>query len=99
MPRALVVSLPREFSLRVPDKPLPGDLVIRSSAEWNGVRRTDVWIVQHWPETEVIVAGPYQSYGYAFAQAKKHVKDRHEWIWRDHARAGEAEQLELVGGG
>jgi hypothetical protein len=80
------------------DKPLPGDLVIRRREERLQLRANDVWVITHWPDPETVVAGPYQSYGYAFQQAKRLVRDHSEQIWRDHARAGEPEQLEHVTG-
>jgi hypothetical protein len=87
--------------VRVPDKPLPGDLVIRCRQDrvppFN--RISSVWIVTHWPDAETIVAGPYQSYNYALEQSRRHIRDRSDFIWRDHARLGDPEQLELVEGG
>jgi hypothetical protein len=56
-------------------------------------------VLTHWPDGETVVAGPYQSYNYALQQSYRLVRDRSEFIWRDHARPGEPEQLELVGGG
>lgn len=78
------------------DKPLPGDLVIRRREDRTTLRILDVWIITHWPDTETIVGGPYQSYGYALQQAKRLVRDRSEQIWRDHARTGQSEELEHV---
>lgn len=78
------------------NKPLPGDLVIRSREERSSVRNVDVWIITYWPDAETTVAGPYQSYAYALQQAKRLVRDRSEQIWRDHAPPGEPEQLEHV---
>jgi hypothetical protein len=87
--------------VRVPDKPLPGDLVIRCRQDhvlpFNRV--VNVWVITHWPDTENIVAGPYQSYNYALEQSQRLLRDRSDFIWRDHARAGAPEQLELVGSG
>jgi hypothetical protein len=82
--------------MRVPDKPLPGDLVIRRREERLTVRAVEVWIITHWPDAETIAAGPYLSYAYALQQARRLVRDRSEQIWRDHARIGETEQLEHV---
>ena len=79
------------------DKPLPGDLVIRCRQERLHVRAIEVWIITHWPDTDTIVAGPYQSYAYALQQARRLVRDRSEQIWRDHARTGDTELLEHVG--
>jgi hypothetical protein len=79
------------------NQPLPGDLVIRQREERIVVRSVDVWVITHWPDTDTLVAGPYQSYGYALQQAKRLVRDHSEQIWRDHARCGQAEQLEHVG--
>lgn len=78
------------------DKPLPGDLVIRSREDRTTLRVLDVWVITHWPDTETVVAGPYQSYGYALQQARRLVRDHSEQIWRDHARHGQSEQLEHV---
>ena len=82
--------------MRVPDKPLPGDLVIRRRDDSTGIRRVDVWVITNWPDVDSTVAGPYQSYSYALQQAKRCLTARSEWIWWDHARPGEPEQLELV---
>jgi hypothetical protein len=82
--------------MRSLDNPLPGDLVIRCREDRRTVRTVDVWVITHWPEAETIAAGPYQSYSYALQQARRLVRDRSEQIWRDHARPGENEQLELV---
>ena len=79
------------------DKPLPGDLVIRGREDQTSMRTVDVWVITHWPDVDTVIAGPYQSYGYAFEQAKRLVRDRSEQIWRDHARYGQPEQLEHVG--
>ena len=78
------------------DKPLPGDLVIRCREDRTTLRTLDVRVITHWPDAETIVAGPYQSYGYALQQAKRLVRDPSEQIWRDHARFGAGEQLEPV---
>ena len=83
--------------MRSLDKPLPGDLVIRRREEQSHLRPVDVWIITHWPDSETIVAGPYQSYAYALQQARRFVRDQSEQIWRDHARVGQGEQLEPVG--
>jgi hypothetical protein len=87
--------------VRVPDKPLPGDLVIRCRQEHvlPFKRTVNVWVITYWPDTDNLVAGPYQSYNYALEQSHRFTRDRSDFIWRDHARAGDAEQLELVGGG
>lgn len=84
--------------VRVSDKPLPGDYVIRSRAIEGTPRRQDVWVLTRWPDAETVVAGPYQSYSYALRQAAKSAKTEAR-IWRDHARLGDSEQLELVGSG
>jgi hypothetical protein len=80
------------------DAPLPGDLVIRCRRDESVLRRGEVFVITHWPESDTIVAGPYQSYGYALRQAHGMLKDRSERIWYDHARSGRPEQLEQVGG-
>ena len=84
--------------MRSLDKPLPGDLVIRCREERQHSRTNNVWVITHWPDAETVIAGPYQSYGYALQQARRLVRDRSEQIWRDHARIGEPEQLEHVTG-
>lgn len=48
-----------------------------------------------WP-SEDSAGGPYQSYSYALQQARGRVRDRSAWIWRDRARPGSPEDLELV---
>jgi hypothetical protein len=80
------------------DAPLPGDLVIRCRRDESLVRRGDVFVITHWPDADITVAGPYQSYGYALRQAHGMLKDRSERIWYDHAPPGRPEQLEQVGG-
>ena len=80
------------------DAPLPGDLVIRLRPDESIIRRGDVFVITHWPDTDTIVGGPYQSYGYALRQAQGMLKDRSERIWYDHAPPGRSEQLEQVGG-
>jgi hypothetical protein len=82
--------------MRVPDKALPGDLVIRCRDDRSGVRRLSVWVINHWPDTDAIVAGPYLSYDYALQQARRRLTDRSVWIWRDHANDENQEQLEIV---
>jgi hypothetical protein len=84
--------------VRVPDKPLPGDLVIRCREDRGAIRTVDVWVVTYWPDADTTVAGPYQSYSYAFQQSRRLIKDPSVWIWRDHAAPGAPEQLEWVGG-
>jgi hypothetical protein len=81
--------------MRSLDKPLPGDLVIRYREERSPLRSV-VWVITHWPDADTLVAGPYQSFAYALQQARRLVRDRSEQIWRDHARAGAPEELELI---
>jgi hypothetical protein len=83
--------------MRSLDKPLPGDLVIRCREERTHLHGSEVWVITHWPDADVVVAGPYQSYPYALQQARGLVRDPSEQIWRDHARVGTPEQLESVG--
>lgn len=83
--------------MRGTDKPLPGDLVIRRRRDPSHLRRAvDVFVITHWPDSETVVAGPYQSYAYALQQARRLLRDRAEVIWYDHARLGESEKLEQV---
>jgi hypothetical protein len=86
--------------MRVRDKPLPGDLIIRRREEPHPVlqRSVTVWIVTHWPDADTIVAGPYQSFNYALDQARRVRRDRSEFIWQDHAKPGTPEQLTHVNG-
>jgi hypothetical protein len=80
------------------DAPLPGDLVIRRQADESRLTKGEVFVITCWPDPETIEAGPYQSYGYALRQAQRLLKDRSERIWYDHARIGQPEELEEVGG-
>jgi hypothetical protein len=100
--RLLHAQLPKptqpEYALAVRvDAPLPGDLVIRCRRDESVLRRGEVFLITHWPDADTIVAGPYQSYGYALRQANGMLKDRSERIWYDHAPPGRPEQLEEVG--
>jgi hypothetical protein len=94
--RAKFVSITRV--VRVLDQPLPGDLVIRCREDSALRRVIDVWVITPWPSDDVI-GGPYQSYTYALQQARGRIRDRSSRIWRDLARAGNPEKLELVSGG
>jgi hypothetical protein len=80
------------------DAPLPGDLVIRARRDQSTLRLGQVFVITYWPDAETIIAGPYQSYGYALRQATGMQRDRSVRIWYDHARPGTPEQLEQVGG-
>jgi hypothetical protein len=80
------------------DAPLPGDLVLRRHHDETRLRRAEVFVITHWPDADTIVAGPYQSYGYALRQAQGMLRDRSERIWYDHASPGRPEQLEQIGG-
>ena len=78
------------------DQPLPGDLVIRARVEHVGPLAQRVFVVMHWPASDRVIAGPYQSFGYALRQAAALVKDQSVYVWRDHAGPDEPEQLEDV---
>ena len=78
------------------DKPLPGDLVIRRRLDGRSLRDPDVYVLTHWPDTETVVAGPYQSLGYALRQAQERRTDRSIYVWRDHATGNGSEELEDV---
>jgi hypothetical protein len=82
--------------VRANDKPLPGDLVIRPRADRTGLLSTTVFVITVWPDAERVVAGPYQTFSYAVSRARLRLTDPSEHIWRDHASANEAEQLEDV---
>ena len=77
------------------DKPLPGDLVIRCLPGPNA-RNRSAYVITLWPDAERVVAGPYQSFGYALRQAQQLITDPSIYIWRDHATNGAPEQLEDV---
>jgi hypothetical protein len=87
--------------MRIRDRPLPGDVVIRCRDERHPLfqRSVSVWILTHWPDADTVVAGPYQSYNYALDQARHVTRDPSEFVWRDHAKPGMPEELEHVGGG
>ena len=82
--------------MRTPDKPLPGDLVIKDRSRNPLVSE---WVITHWPNDDRVIAGPYPSFDYARQQAHRFVHDRSNYVWRDRARVGEPEQLELVASG
>jgi hypothetical protein len=82
--------------MRVHDKPLPGDLVIRERADRSGLIVQTVYVITSWPDPEAVVGGPYQSFGYAVRQARESLTDPSEYIWRDHADGDRAEHLEDV---
>jgi hypothetical protein len=82
--------------MRTHDQPLPGDLVIRRVPA-KGLRADATYVIIHWPDTDTITAGPYQSYSYALRQARLLVRHPSERIWRDHAAPGQPEALEQVG--
>ena len=83
--------------MRIPDKPLPGDVVVRCRGL--GLRLDNEWVLTRWPDAETVVGGPYQSYAYAFQRARRLVEDSSVWIWRDYARDDASEHLALVAGG
>jgi hypothetical protein len=66
------------------DKPLPGDLVIRCRPGMS-LREQSVYVLTHWPDADTVIAGPYQSFGYALRQAGNMRTDPSIYIWRDHA--------------
>jgi hypothetical protein len=82
--------------MRVKDKPLPGDLVIRARHDRTGPLAVTVFVITSWPDAERVLAGPYQSFSYALTRARLRLNDPSEHIWRDHALAHETEQLEDV---
>lgn len=71
----------------------------RETRSRGGLRADTTWVLTHWPDAETVIGGPYQSYNYALQQAGHLVHHDSEFIWRDHARGGQPEELELVGGG
>ena len=56
--------------MRAVDKPLPGDLVIRPRADQTESHPRTIFVITSWPDADRIVAGPYQSFGYALRQAR-----------------------------
>ena len=82
--------------MRANDKPLPGDLVIRPRHDRTGPLALTVYVITAWPDAERVIGGPYQSFSYALTRARLTLRDPSEHIWRDHAVAHEAEQLEDV---
>ena len=78
------------------EQPFPGDLVIRARVEHVGPLPQTVFLVMRWPENDRVIAGPYQSFGYALRQAAALEPDWSVCIWRDHAGPNEPEQLEDV---
>jgi hypothetical protein len=82
--------------MRAIDKPLPGDLVIRGRHDRTGPLVVTVYVITEWPDAERVIGGPYQSFSYALTRARLRSRDPSEHIWRDHAAANEAEQLEDV---
>ena len=68
------------------DQPLPGDLVIRPRADGVSLIPHSVFVITRWPDSERVIAGPYQSAWYALTQATRLLTDRAGYIWRDHAR-------------
>ena len=83
--------------MRASEKPLPGDLVIRPRHDGAGPYASIVFVITQWPDADAVVAGPYQSFGYALRQARSLSADwRHPMIWRDHATPGQPERLEDV---
>lgn len=76
------------------DQPLPGDLVI--SAEPSGNRlQVAVFTIAVWPGND-LVAGPYQSYGYALRQGRELALKRSVQLWRDHSSDRQRPELENV---
>ena len=82
--------------MRAVDKPLPGDLVIRPRADQTESHPRTIFVITSWPDADRIVAGPYQSFGYALRQARERQGDPSKYIWRDISRHGEPERLEDV---
>ena len=82
--------------MRVHDRPLPGDLVIRRREDPTARPSRDVFIITIWPDIERLIGGPYQSYSYAVQQARGRLTDRSLLVWLNHAAPNEPEELEDV---
>lgn len=82
--------------MSTPESPLPGDFVIRRSERRSSVRVSEEWVVCTWPHTQIVVAGPYESYAYAFLQASALLHDQSRSIWRDLGSPRKWERLERV---
>jgi hypothetical protein len=82
--------------MRSSDTPLPGDIVISQRQEHTGVRRVTVFVLTSWPQTDAMVGGPYQSYGYALRQAQTLASGKRARVWRDHSAGGDGNALEEV---
>lgn len=78
-----------------PNSPLPGDLVIRQALDRSLVRPIVVFVITLWPTADVM-AGPYQSYGYALEKARQIALQRQLYVWRDYSSDPEKPQLENV---
>jgi hypothetical protein len=90
---------PFEVAMSTPESPLPGDFVIRRSERRGGVRISEEWVVCTWPHTHIVLAGPYESYAYAFLRATELRPEPSRSIWRNHGPAGKWERLQLVSAG
>ena len=86
-------------AMSLPEFPLPGDFVIRRGERRGVARVTEEWVVCVWPNSEIVVAGPYHSYAYAFLQASSLRSDQPRSIWRDLESTRRRERLELVSSG
>jgi hypothetical protein len=78
--------------MRIPDTPLPGDIVIRCREDGTSLRKNDTFVLTRWPDTDTVYGGPYQSYGYALRQARSMIGAADGRVWRDHTRQGEPER-------
>ena len=85
--------------MSTPELPLPGDFVIRRGERRGGARVTEEWVVYVWPNPQIVIAGPYLNYAYAFLQASTLRSDQPRSIWRDLEFARARERLELVSAG
>jgi hypothetical protein len=55
-----------------------------------------VFVLTSWPQTDAMVGGPYQSYGYALLQAQTLASGKRARVWRDHSSGGDGHALEDV---
>ena len=85
--------------MSTPELPLPGDFVLRRSERRVGIRISEEWVVCTWPHTHIVVAGPFESYAYAFLRATELRPEPSRSIWRNHGPAGKWERLELISAG
>jgi hypothetical protein len=79
-----------------PDSPRPADLIVRRSDRQRGIGLSEEWVLCAWPDVQVVIAGPFTSYVYAFLEARDRLTEPSKSIWRHHGRW---QKLQLVTAG